>query len=129
MSRRRRNTLTAAFVVSGFWARIAVLDYRLAFDDVSWEPILEGTARQKRVARGGKVFRLVELTPETKHPHWCEVGHLGMIVKGDLEIAFDHETLNFREGDALSIPDGVGDRHRPRALGGPALMFLIEDEA
>lgn len=105
------------------------MDYRLAFSEADWEPILEGTARQKRIACGGKQFRLVELTPETRHPNWCVVGHVGMIVEGALEIDFDGNIQAFQAGDALFIPDGEADRHRPRAIGGPALMFLIEDEA
>ncbi len=104
------------------------MDYRVAFSDVDWEPTLEGTARLKRVARAGKVLRLVELTPATAHPHWCEIGHVGMIVEGDLEIDFDGEKIVFQAGDALVIPDGAKDRHRPRALTERAVMFLIEDE-
>lgn len=105
------------------------MDYRVAFAEAEWEPALDGTARLKRVVRGGKVFRLVELTPATSHPNWCEVGHVGMILEGELEIEFDDWTIRFNAGDALSIPHGPGDRHRPRALTEHALMFLIEDEA
>ncbi|GJL93458.1 MAG: hypothetical protein DHS20C04_31170 [Hyphococcus sp.] len=104
------------------------LDYRVAFADQDWEPCLEGTARLKRIARDGKVFRLVEMTPVSRHSHWCETGHVGMIVEGELEIAFDDKTLRFSAGDALVIPHGAADRHRPRALTDRALMFLIEDE-
>lgn len=104
------------------------MDYRFAFADVDWEPALDGTARLKRIVRGGKTFRLVELTPKTEHPHWCEVGHVGMIVEGELEIDFDGEKTVFHQGDALCIPHGAADRHRPRALTDRALMFLIEDE-
>ncbi len=106
-----------------------MLDYRLVFADVDWEPALEGTARLKRIVQNGKVFRLVELSPKTDHPHWCVAGHVGMIVEGDLEIDFDGEKAVFHAGDALFIPDGEAHRHRPRALSNRALMFLIEDEA
>lgn len=105
------------------------MDYRLAFDDVSWEPTLDGTARLKRIVHGGKIFRLVEITPISEHAHWCETGHVGMIVEGDLEIDFDGEKITMHAGDALSIPHGADDRHRPRALSERVLMFLIEDEA
>ena len=105
------------------------MDYRLAFDDVKWEPTLDGTARLKRIVRDGKIFRLVELTPAAEHRHWCEVGHIGMIVEGDLEIDFDGDKINLHAGDAISIPDGANDRHRPRALSDRVVMFLIEDEA
>lgn len=104
------------------------MDYRVAFAETDWEPALEGTARLKRVLRNGKVFRLVEMTPASRHPGWCETGHVGMIVEGDLEIEFDAETIRLSAGDALSIPHGAQDRHRPRALSDRVLMFLIEDE-
>ncbi len=104
------------------------MDYRIDFADVDWEPTLNGTARLKRVARGGKVFRLVELTPATQHPEWCVTGHAGFIVEGEMEIDFDGDVQRFRAGDALNIPGGEKDRHRPRALSERALMFLIEEE-
>lgn len=104
------------------------MDFRLAFADVEWEPTLAGTARLKRIARGRKTFRLVEMTPRSEHPEWCETGHVGLIVDGDLEIDFDGEIETFRAGDALSIPHGRKFRHRPRALTDRAVMFLIEDD-
>ena len=103
------------------------LDYRVAFAETEWEPAFEGTARLKRIARDGKVFRLVEMTQASEHPNWCEVGHVGMILEGELEIAFEDRTIRLAAGDALSIPHGGRDRHRPRALTDRTLMFLIED--
>lgn len=105
------------------------MDYRLAFADVDWTPALGGTARLKRLVRDGKVFRLVEFTPKTEHPDWCAVGHIGMVIEGDLEIDFNGEKAVFRAGDALSIPNGEAHRHRPRALSDRTVMFLIEGEA
>jgi len=105
------------------------LDYRIEFDGVGWEPTLNGTARLKRVTRGGKILRLVELTPNSEHPDWCVIGHVGMIVEGEMEIEFDRETVRFFAGDALRIPAGENHCHRPRALSDRAVMFLIEDEA
>jgi len=105
------------------------LDYRIDFSGVDWEPALEGTARLKRILRAGKVFHLVEMTPASEHPEWCEVGHTGMIVEGEIEIDFDGEKTVFHAGNALFIPAGADDRHRPRALSERAVMFLIEDEA
>ncbi len=104
------------------------MDYRIDFSCIDWAPALEGTARLKRITRGGKVFRLVEMTPASEHPEWCEVGHIGMVVEGELEIDFDGENTIFHAGDALFIPDGASDRHRPRAISDRAVMFLIEDE-
>lgn len=105
------------------------MDCRLAFSDVDRELILDGTARRKRIAGRGRQFRLVEPTPGTGRPNRRPVGHAGMILEGALEIDFDGEVQRFGMGDALQIPDGEAARRRPRAIGGPALMFLIEDEA
>jgi quercetin dioxygenase-like cupin family protein len=116
------------FALALFGLKDTGLDYRIDFSGVDWEPALAGTARLKRVLRGGKVFRLVEMTPASLHPEWCEVGHTGMIVEGDIEIDFDGDKTIFHAGDALCIPAGTNDRHRPRALSDSAVMFLIEDE-
>lgn len=105
------------------------MDYRLAFDDAPWEPALNGTARVKRLAGGAKVFRLLEMTPASEHPDWCELGHAGLVVEGALDIEFDAETVRYDKGDALFIPSGRAHRHRPRAASERALLFLIEDEA
>lgn len=104
------------------------MDYRIAFEDLPWEPALGATARMKRIVREGKVFRLVEMTPQSSHDHWCEVGHIGMLVEGELEVTFDNGRTLFHAGDALMFPAGAKDRHRPRALTPRAVMFLIEDE-
>lgn len=109
--------------------RELALDYRVAFADQDWRPAFEGTARAKRVARGGKTFRLLELTPASHHPHWCEAGHAGLVVEGELEVAFETGAVRFAAGDALMIPDGAAYRHRPRALTPRTVLFLIEDEA
>ncbi|PQA88026.1 cupin domain-containing protein [Hyphococcus luteus] len=105
------------------------MDYRVAFADQDWAPAFEGTARAKHVSRGGKTFRLLELTPASTHLDWCEAGHAGLVVEGEIEIEFDEAgPVRFAAGDALMIPDGAADRHRPRALSERALLFLIEDE-
>ena len=105
------------------------LDYRVAFAETDWEPALGGSARLKRVAREGKIFRLLELTPASHHPDWCETGHLGLVVEGELEIEFDAKTVRLSAGDALTIPHGENDRHRPRALTQRAVLFLIDEDA
>ncbi len=104
------------------------MDYRVAFAEADWEPAFDGTARIKRVLRGGKSFRLLEMTPASRHPEWCEAGHAGLVVEGEIEIEFKSGPVRFAAGDALMIPGGAADRHRPRALSDRALLFLVEDE-
>ena len=72
-------------------------------------------------------MRLVEYTGEME-PHWCDRGHVGMILKGRFEIEFDSGTLVFEEGDGVAIPDGAGHRHRARALTDVVRAVFIEKE-
>lgn len=103
------------------------MDYRIDFDSIEWEPALKGTARVKRIIRGGKIFRLLELTPDSQHPDWCLEGHLGSVLEGELDIEFSDQTIRFSVGDALLIPSGELDKHRPRAASARTVMFLVED--
>ena len=82
--------------------------YRVIFDEIEWESPAPGV-RHKMVVTGDQKLRLVEYRPEMT-PHWCSVGHYGMILEGRLEIAFDGSTQVLNAGDGVLIPSG--ERHR-----------------
>ena len=90
--------------------------YRLGFDEPDgWETLATGV-RSKRVRRNQVELRLLELTKEAQHPHWCVVGHSGCVIDGVLEVEFDGGVVRYEAGDGLLIPPGEAHRHRPRAL-------------
>ena len=61
--------------------------FRVDFDALEWQPLLPGS-RAKVHRDGSKQLRLVEFTSEFVEPHWCEKGHIGLVVSGTLEV--DH---------------------------------------
>ena len=71
-------------------------DYRVVFDSVAWEEPMPGL-RFKARRDNGKQLRLVEYGREME-PHWCEKGHLGYILDGRFEIAFDSGGGRLRTG-------------------------------
>jgi|APFre7841882630_1041343.scaffolds.fasta_scaffold21374_3 ethanolamine utilization protein EutQ (cupin superfamily) len=98
--------------------------YRVIFDEVEWESPVPGV-RHKVVVTGDEKLRLVEYTPEMA-PHWCSVGHVGLILEGRFEIAFDGSTQVFRAGDGVLIPSGEQHRHRATALSDFVRAVFVE---
>ena len=99
---------------------------RVGFDGEAWQATAPG-ARQKKVERVGKRLRLVEFATEFVEPDWCLKGHVGYLLAGELELEFEDRTERYRPGDAFVIRPGGADRHKARALGSTARLFLVED--
>jgi arsenate reductase len=99
---------------------------RIAFDNLPWEMSASGV-RSKTQAIGSQQLRLLEFTHELHHPHWCETGHIGYVLEGELEIEFEHGAIVFRAGDGISIPPGLPERHRPRAISELVRLIFVED--
>ena len=99
--------------------------YRASFDAIPWESPVEGM-RFKVCSREGRRLRLVEYTPELE-PHWCEQGHFGYVLDGQLEVSFPAETIVYRPGDGVVIPSGPEHRHMGRALTDVVRAVFVED--
>jgi len=100
-------------------------NYRIDFDALPWEPVMDGV-RQKVVVHSGKKVRLVEYS-KAMSPHWCTKGHYGYILNGRLEIEFRESTHAFEEGNGVFIPNGEEHRHRARVLSDVVRAILVED--
>ncbi len=99
---------------------------RIAFDELPWQSAPSG-ARFKMQRAGAHQLWLFEFTPELVHPHWSETGHVGIVLEGTMEVAFDgREPVTFKEGDGVSIPGGKADRHRPRAVTDRVRVVFVE---
>lgn len=92
----------------------------------SWRATAPG-ARHKMVERGGKRVRLVEFGVEFVEPDWCLKGHVGYLLEGELELAFEDRAERYRPGDAFVIRPGGPDKHMARAVGATARLLLVED--
>ena len=98
------------------------------FAALRWEESAPGV-RSKAIIRDGKRLRLVEFTNEFVERDWCLKGHIGYVLEGELEIAFNDETERFATGDGILIAGGERERHRARVAGGGtvARLILVED--
>ena len=103
------------------------MEYRVDFDALPWESPMRGV-RARVMRQGNRQIRLVEYTPAME-PHWCEKGHYGGIVEGEIEIRFDDRTSVFRAGDGVFIPSGSAHRHLARAISDRVRALFVEDVA
>lgn len=80
--------------------------YKVEFDSLPWESPMPGM-RLKVFRNGQKQIRLAEFSSEFVEPHWCEKGHVGFVLQGELEIDFHGTLIRYAEGSGILIPQGV----------------------
>jgi quercetin dioxygenase-like cupin family protein len=94
-----------------------------------WVPDVPGIrARQKIVS--GRRWAVVEYAPGARRQEWCEDGHAGFVLEGEIEFEFagGEPAMTFRAGDGFALATGTG--HRGRCPGDSGVrMFLIDDPA
>ena len=100
-------------------------NYRVDFASIPWESPNDGL-RQKVYRVGGRQLRLVEYS-NTLPAHWCEKGHVGYVLEGQIEIRFDGQTQVYGPGDGLFIPDGPEHRHTGTVLSDTVTVVFVED--
>jgi hypothetical protein len=100
--------------------------YKVQFDSMEWQNGIHG-ARFKAFCSGAKQLRLLEFTSEFVEPDWCEKGHVGFVVQGELEIDFHGHLVRYPEGSGIFIPSGAKSGHKARSITPTVLLFLVED--
>jgi hypothetical protein len=100
--------------------------HRVLFDSLQWQSPIHG-ARFKAFRSGTKQLRLVEFTSEFVEPDWCEIGHIGYVIQGELEIDFQGHLVRYPEGSGIFIPSGSASRHKGRSVTPRVLLFLVEE--
>jgi quercetin dioxygenase-like cupin family protein len=100
------------------------VQYKAEFNKLEWETLLKGV-RHKYMDQNDLRIRLVEYSKEMPL-HWCEKGHYGYLIEGQMEIEYRNEKIVYRSGDGIFIPDGSDHRHRGKALTEKVLVFFIE---
>ena len=100
--------------------------HRALFGSMEWQSLIHG-ARFKVFRNGSKQLRLVEFTNEFIEPDWCEKGHVGFVIQGELEIDFHGSIVRYPEGSGIFIQSGSADRHKARSVTPTVLLFLVED--
>ncbi len=99
--------------------------YRIDFKSMPWESPAAGV-KFKAYERNGRKLRLVEFTREFIEPDWCNKGHIGYILEGQMEIDFDGKVIKFGPGDGVFIPAGEENKHKGRVLTDKVKAILVE---
>jgi quercetin dioxygenase-like cupin family protein len=100
--------------------------YKVIFDALEWQSSMLGV-RYKVFKNGTKQLRLVEFTSEFVEPDWCEKGHIGFVIQGELEIDFHGRLVRYSKGSGIFIPSGSANGHKGRSITPTVLLFLVED--
>jgi hypothetical protein len=99
--------------------------YKVDFKSADWDSPIAGM-RQKICKLGRQQLRLVEYSKELA-PHWCEKGHVGYILQGQIEIEFACESQMYYSGDGISIPDGPEHKHKGQVISDTVTIVFVED--
>lgn len=103
-----------------------MISCKIDFDLLPWDYPAPGS-RSKRHLDGPRQIRVVELTDEFVELHWCELGHTGVVLLGELEIDFQGQKVRYPEGSVLLIPPGPDTAHKAYSVTPLVRLFLIED--
>lgn len=101
------------------------------FGELEWTDDAPGIrAREAEVA--GARWATVEYAAGAGREDWCEEGHRGYVVRGEIEYQFDdgRPPLRASGGEAFLLPPAATGRgaHRGRNLSAdPTRLFLIDD--
>jgi hypothetical protein len=95
---------------------------RIDFDALPWESPARG-ARFKVFRGGGKKVRVVEFTREFVEPDWCEKGHIGFVLKGELEVDFDGQLVRSSSRQIRTM----GTRHTLLRSGSPGKSRCLQE--
>jgi quercetin dioxygenase-like cupin family protein len=99
-------------------------NYKADFGSIEWEIPFEGV-RHKYLDQDGQRLRLVEYSKEMP-PHWCEKGHYGYVISGQMEIEFDYKKEIYKSGDGVILPAGAEYRHKAKVISDKVLVFFVE---
>ena len=104
---------------------------RVPFGELEWADEALGIRAREADVWGAR-WATVEYAPGASRAEWCEEGHRGYVLSGEIEYEFDdgREPLRALEGEAFFLPAAaLGEgAHRGRNLApDPTRLFLIDD--
>lgn len=104
---------------------------RVPFGELPWGEDAPGIRAREVDVRGAR-WATVEYEAGAAREEWCEEGHRGFVISGEIEYEFDDgsEPLGASEGEAFFLPPaplGAGAHRGHNPSEGPTLLFLIDD--
>jgi hypothetical protein len=104
----------------------ALSAFKVSFASMEWQEVRPGV-RHEVYCEGSRQLRLVEFETSDGFASWCQVGHIGYVLTGGLDIDFNGTVLSFVAGDELFIPSGAATRHRGVFITPGTRLLMIED--
>ncbi len=75
---------------------------------------------------GGIRVRMVEYSPDYLADHWCQKGHILLVLDGELETELDDgRRVVLKPGQSYQVADGAGP-HRSRTGPAGAKLFIVD---
>lgn len=104
---------------------------RVPFGELPWAEDAPGIRAREVDLRGAR-WATVEYEAGAAREEWCEEGHRGFVLTGEIEYEFDDgaEPLRASEGEAFFLPPaslGAGAHRGRNRSGGVTRLFLIDD--
>lgn len=85
-----------------------------------------GTATWRTRHFSGIRVRMVEYSPNYLADHWCEKGHILLVLAGELETELaDGRRVTLLPGQSYQVADGA-EAHRSRTGAGGAKLFIVD---
>ncbi|PIB38425.1 hypothetical protein [Maribacter sp. 4G9] len=85
-------------------------DLRIHFRESEWEYPKKGVA-QKVYSYGNRQLRLVRFEDCFRGEDWCQKGHIGYVLDGEMVIDFEDRLEHYKKGDGVWIEEGSGRSH------------------
>jgi len=82
--------------------------------------------RQKIHKSGSQQLRLVEYSKNLS-PHWCEKGHIGYVLEGQMKVKFEHDVQTYSPGDGIFIPGGPEHKHMATIITDKVTVIFVEE--
>jgi quercetin dioxygenase-like cupin family protein len=102
--------------------------FKIDFDAMEWQEGREGV-RFKLYCEGQRQIRLVDFASSDGFDDWCELGHIGYVIKGSLVIDCNGHVHAYKAGDGIFLPAGHETRHRAVMIEPGTRLVMVEDAA
>lgn len=106
---------------------MCLTSYLLSFNEMPWESSKPGFRQKVVQLDNDKLVRLVEFSDEFEEDLWCQKGHLGYVIYGEVIFSFSDSDTVFKSGDGFNVPSGPEHRHKAKVMAGKqAFLYLVE---
>lgn len=100
---------------------------RISFEEFMWEHVKDGL-EQKVYSADDHRIRLLRVRDTFKEDAWCTNGHVGFVLKGEMQIDFNGRLEHYSGGDGLWIEQGEHAKHKMLIEKGKTVELVIFEE-